>query len=217
MYLDNSDFHTVWKLAHNWTGLPLDGTDPANVPTPLREAVHRLLHAIVLGEISVRTRSRVIFAENSFINNLIDLPWIFRFRKCLRRNSFDTKLLDNLYVKRAEIISWCEKNYLPIPPIWDLQNSKKPTVDDYDPSDDDNSSWYNDLTDRRKARIACLELAKKLWLANPNQTYEQVYENPTMKQFGNPGVFSFEAFRKWSRPFASEFAKAAGRRKESDL
>ena len=109
------------------------------------------------------------------------------------------------------MLSWCEEDYLNPPPIWQIKNNLLNNPETYDSSDDENLTWYSELTEARKKRVACLELAKKLWLISPNLTYEEIYNHPTMKQFGNPTVFSLEAFKKWSRSFAPDEAKIGGR------
>jgi hypothetical protein len=45
MYLDSKDYQTVWQLAHNWTGADPDKNSTDEIPTELKEAIHRLMHA----------------------------------------------------------------------------------------------------------------------------------------------------------------------------
>ncbi|WP_143057498.1 hypothetical protein [Nitrosomonas sp. Nm51] len=69
------------------------------------------------------------------------------------------------------------------------------------------------MTEQRKMKVACLELAKMLWKENPNQTYEEIRTHPVMRQYGNPSVFTPESFRNWAKNVSSEYAKKGGRRK----
>jgi len=211
MYLDTYDFMTVWKLAHNWSGENPDTSDPENLSEETKEAIYRILNTIGWNRLSVRTRSRLIMDDDSVLTFILDWRHHLRFLRCLKSGNFDKAYLDSIYVKRPEVISWCEKEYLPIPPFWQKkQNDRNPVLENEE-TDNPEEGWYAELTDRRKKRVACLELAKLLWKANPNQTYEQIFNHSTMKTYGNPNVFSFNSFKRWASSFAPEHAKKGGR------
>ena len=215
MYLDSEDYQTVWNLAHNWSSSDSESTDPKNIPKEVQLYLHRLAAAIFRNQLSARNKKRVILIDNSLISLLIDLRHFKKLRQCTSEDIFDKAYLNSIYVRRTHVIDWCAKEYLQIPPIWRLKDQDNLIGSEYDSSDDENEGWYNDLSDRRKKRVACLEMAKKLWLINPELTYDEIFNHPTMKQFGNPNVFSLEAFKKWSRPFSTEYAREGGRPKEN--
>lgn len=118
MYLDIDDYRTVWQLAHDWAGQ--DSQDnTASVPsTEVKKAIHRILVAIINKLISVRTSSIVIFDDDSFLGFVFDIRHYLKVRACQRKNRFDKKYLDSLYVWRPEVIRWCKNDLLPIPPCW---------------------------------------------------------------------------------------------------
>lgn len=118
MYLDTDDYRTVWQLAYDWAGQ--DSQDNAsNDPSPeVKEAIHRILVAILNKLISVRTSSIVIFEDDSFLGFVFDIRHYLKIRACQRKNRFDKKYLDSLYVWRPEVIRWCKNDLLPIPPCW---------------------------------------------------------------------------------------------------
>ena len=208
MYLDTADFSTIWKLAHHWTGLNPSETDPKQISNELRETIYRIMSAISWTHISVRTRTRLILTDNFFLS-ILDLPHLIRFKRCLRDGVINPNYLDSLYIKRPEVIAWCEKEYLAAPSIWaDGLPSEHQILSVEDDKDD---GWYQSLTETRKKRVACLELAKRLWELKQEQTYEDVYNHPIMKQYATPKIFTFEAFKRWSKPYASEFATKGGR------
>lgn len=211
MYLDTSDFSTVWKLAHNWAGLDESETDEKNPPRDLREPIYRILNAINWKKLTVRTRTRLVMNDDSFLGFLVDAKYFLKVKRCLTRGVICKAHLDELYIKRPEVIAWCEGDYLPIPPIWatSLPGGKVQELNSEDEKDD---SWLSSLTDRRKQIVASLELAKRLWEMKPDQSYQDVYGHPEMRKYGYPKVFSFESFKKWARPYASEFAKTGGRK-----
>jgi len=215
MHVENSpDFKTVWQLAHNWIEADPDKTDPTAISTELRIAIHRLMHAMSTKEITARWKGLRIFRDDSFLSSVFDLYHDFKFYRCLRSNRFDKHYLDNLYVKRNEVITWCEKVALLAPPPCWIQNQITVTGQAAE-TEDENKNWHDEMTDRRRKITGCLELARKLWEENPNQSYDQIYNHSTMQKYGNPSVFSKESFQEWSKVYASEFAKKGGRRKKS--
>lgn len=210
MYLQSEDYQTVWKLSHNWAGIEVTESKD-NLSEDLKITIHRIMNAAILGRVTVRNKRGQIFMDDSLFTFIFDFSHYRKFGKCLRRDIFDQSYLDSLYVKRPEILSWCLADYLTQPPIWKLEGEKNSATSAYDASDDENQTWYNALTDQRKKRVACIELSKKLWMIHPESSYEKIYNDPRMKQFGNPGIFSFDAFKKWTRPYAPEQIKEGGR------
>lgn len=213
MYIETEDYQTIWNLSHNWVGQNPELTDPNNLSKDLQFVIQRLLAAIMRNNLPAKGKKLAIFSDDSIFTIVFDARHFYRIYKCIHNDIFNKSYLNSIYVRRANVIDWCKKEYIDLPPIWKLEDGKLPNVEvTYDSSDDENVGWYNDLTDQRKKKVVCLDIANKLWLIDPNQTYEEIYNHKTMKQFGNPTVFSFNAFKKWSRPFASEYAKVGGRR-----
>ncbi|HNP52282.1 MAG TPA: hypothetical protein PKJ85_10875 [Nitrosomonas nitrosa] len=219
MFLDNKEeFQTVWQLAHNWTGANQDETDTVEISHELKITIHRLLHAMVCQEISARTRKRRILEDNSNITFILDIYHNYKFFQCLRKNEFDKAYLDNLYVKRNEVIKWCAHViYLDPPPCWAPKKplSAERSLAETMEIEDEDKGWYEKLTDLRRKKVASLELAKMLWEKDENQSYEQIRNHPIMKQYGNPSVFTPDAFQSWAKEYASDYARKGGRRKKS--
>ena len=214
MLVENSpDFKTVWQLAHDWIGADPDKTDPNAISPELRTAIHRLMHAMFGREISARWKGWRIFIDDSFISSVFDSFHYLRFIQCFINNKFNKAYLDSLYVKRNEVINWCiDVVRLDPPPCWAITKLQYAGAADID---DENKGWYDVLTERRRKITGCLELARRLWEENPNQSYDQIRNHPIMKQYGNPSVFSKDSFQDWAKDYASEFAKRGGRRKKS--
>lgn len=213
MYLDSKeDYQTVWQLAHNWVDADSGRSDPTALSNDLKEAIHRLMSASINKNISVRTRRIKIFTDESFLSVVFDIPHLRRFWKCLRNNEFDKAYLDSLYLKRGDVLRWCQNEFLSPPRIW---KTKENIHSNDGEVDDENNQWHERLTDRQKSIVTCLEIAKRLWKENPALFYEEVYNHPDMIRQDKPRVFTLKSFKRWSKEFASEAAKAKGRRKES--
>ncbi|SEN01439.1 hypothetical protein [Nitrosomonas marina] len=211
---DNPDFKTVWQLAHDWTGEESDKTDPNAISPELRIAIDRLIRAIGGKEISGRWKGYRIFFDNSIFSFIFEIRHVIQFYRFLIHNNISRNYLDNLYVKRNEVINWCENiALLDPPPCWALKKLSDSENSNSIPEDENITGWYDRLTEQRKMKVACLELAKMLWKENPNQTYEEIRTHPVMRQYGNPSVFTPESFRNWAKNVSSEYAKKGGRRK----
>lgn len=55
---DNSDYMTIWKLAHNWGNADHNRSDENTISLEIKNYIHRLLEASYKREISVRTHQR---------------------------------------------------------------------------------------------------------------------------------------------------------------
>lgn len=214
MHVENSpDFKSVWQLSHNWINANPENTDISSISPELRIAIHRLMHAMTTREITARWKGLRIFMDDSFLSLIFDLYHDFKFYLCLRRNKFDKQYLDNLYAKRNEVITWClDVVRLEPPSCWGTINLKNNQSNE---TNEENEKWHTQLSENRRKRIGCLELARKLWEEDSTLSYSQIYNHPTMQQYGNPSVFSPESFQKWAKNYAPESAKKGGRRKES--
>lgn len=211
MYLDSKDFQTVWQLAHNWVDANPGETDTSALPAELKESIHRLMHAGLNQAISLRTRKRGFFFEESLLASIVDFGHFRKFIKCIRQDEFDKAYLDSIYVKRSDILRWCQNEFLSPPPIWKADQ----VTDSNSIDDDENAQWHRKLTDRQRKVITCLEIAKRIWQENPSSFYEDIYSHPDLIKQDKPRIFTLDSFKKWTREFAPEAAKAAGRRKES--
>ena len=210
---DNPDFKTVWQLAHDWVGENPDQTNPSAISFELRLAIDRLIRAIGRGEISANWKGYRFFEDHSLLSSILDSWHIGKFYRWLMHNKFSKDYLDNIYVKRNEVITWCEDVILlDPPPCW---SNKKTAVngltisESVDP-DDENNSWYYKITERRRQRLVCIELAKQLWQLYPNMSYEEMHKHPTMQQFGYSSTFSIIPFKNLVRFVASEPAQSPG-------
>ncbi|SFF15026.1 hypothetical protein [Nitrosomonas sp. Nm166] len=210
---NNPDFKTIWQLAHDWAGEKPDQTDPNAISPKLRLYIDRLIRGIGSKEISARWKGHRIFIDESFLTFVFDLRHFIKFYIWVMFNKFSKDYLDNLYVKRNEVIIWCDRvALLEPPPCW---SHKKLAAIDYvnsesvDP-DDENNGWYHKITERRRQRVVCIELAKQLWELNPNLSYEEMQNHSIMQQFGYSSTFSSKSFKNLVRSVASVSAQSPG-------
>lgn len=210
---NNPDFKSVWQLAHDWAGEKPDQTDPAAISPRLRLAIDRLIRAIGSKEITARWKGRRILIDDSFLSFIFDIRHAIKLYCWVMYNKFSKDFLDNLYVKRNEVITWCEKvALLDPPPCWShkkLAATDQAKYESVDP-DDENNCWYDKISERRRQRIVCIELAKQLWERDQNLSYEEMQKHPIMQQFGYSSTFSSKPFKNLVRIVASESAQMPG-------
>ncbi len=212
MYLDSKDFQTVWQLAHNWVNADPNKSDLGALSPELVQAIHRLMGAMLSRNISARTKRATFFQDDSFFSFIFDFHHYLKFARCLRKDWLDKTYLESLYVSRADVLNWCDKERIAPPALWAPMNlAIEQVASEADDLDDDQDGWYEKLSELRRRKVICIGLAKQLWQTSPGFTYKEMHEHPDMKQLGYSGRFSLDNFKELVRSVASEPAKLAGR------
>ncbi len=192
MFLDNKEeFQTVWQLAHNWVDANPAETDANAVSLELKTAIHRLMNAMACREISARTRKWIIFEGNSFLSLPFDLFHYLEFIQSLKKDKFKKIYLDNLYVKRNEVLSWCENvAYLDPPPCW----MPKQLPDGQIISKEIKNHRPKEETEDR---IRCQAIACALWDLDPNIHPKHLAKSEIMRRFGNGRQYNEDTVKNW--------------------
>lgn len=212
MYLDGSDYRTVWQLAHDWAGKDSESSNPESLSPEIKESIHRIIIAIKNKLISARSNTRVILGDDDFVSTVLDFHYLVKLNACAQKDRFDKKLLNSLYVWRPEVIRWCQNDLLPIPPVW----RTKLEIEFAGDSDADDEHWYKRLTPRKKSIVAALHIAERIWQSDKTLLYEDVLNHEDMKKYNKPQIFpSLESFKEWARDIAPVEAKKPGKRKIS--
>ncbi len=191
MFLNGTDFRSIWALALLWKGYSPESVGNGALPEEVQDLIQRIIAGHFRGDLHLRKRSGFLVdaKENSFLVNLfVNLPLLFKLRRCQIQDEFKKELLNNLYVQRGEILTWCQKEFLAPPPFWepetDNANQSLSITQNLAEEETDKDGWYENLTDRRKQIVSSLEIAKRLWNENPKQTYEEVLKHPVMIRYG---------------------------------
>lgn len=104
------------------------------------------------------------------------------------RHKIDKKLLDSLYISRAEVLKWCNDEYLALPQFWleDNQLSKIPEKAKDAPA-----------SKRDKAEATCRAYAQLLWMIDPKIHPKHIAESETLKRLENVKGFQADTTRQW--------------------
>lgn len=210
------EFLSLWTIAHAWEDLDPQATDTSNIPQSIRERLDMLMLAYIREELSIRQINgyRLLGHHLWHIFLRLDKNHERLADNLFRKRPLEIDFIDNLFVKRSELIRWCEKEYLEPPACW-APIARSATALPAEEEADDNDGWYEKLTDRRKTMVAALEVAKALWKRNDTLSYEEIYRHPAITEPGFHRFFSLDSFKKWARPFAPEKVKTGGRRPQS--
>jgi len=191
MYLDdNPDYKTVWQLAHQWADLDSEEADTNAISPLVREHIIRLVIAIRNRVMTARTRSGVVFADNSIITFFEDIPHYIKTRICLTWSVFKKPYLDSLYVKREEVIDLCIKSYCDFPPCW---TPKRLPYESITPKETKN---YRPA-DENEDRIRCQAIASALWELDPAIHPIHMVRSKIIQKLGNGRTYDDETIKEW--------------------
>ncbi|MDR4513655.1 hypothetical protein [Nitrosomonas sp.] len=188
---NNPDFKTVWQLTHNWVGEEPDKTDPLAISPALRIAIDRLIRGISSREISGRWKGYRIFTGSLFLSLILEPIHCLRFFRWLIYHKFSIDYLDNLYVKRNEVITWCEKVVLlDPPPCWAIKN---PSDNKISVNETKRHRPLNEVEDR----IRCQAIASALWELDIDIHPIHLARSKILQRFGNGRIYSEDTLKRW--------------------
>ena len=214
-FLAGPDFASLWEVACRWCDCDPTTVETSDIPEQVQHFIHRLIRGFFKGDLNLR-RSNGYKVNREPLDILIwdANPWRNVLWRSLSLGEFDRAYLTKLYVERSEVLSWCEKEKLLPPAFWaPSSTTTKPSL--AEDEDDDKDGWYESLTEQRRRKVACLELARHLWEQERRLSYEDVRTHSLMRQAGLDNIFSAGTFKSWSRDFAPDEIKVGGRRSQS--
>lgn len=191
---NNPDFKTVWQLVHNWAGEETDKTDLNAISPELRLAIDRLMRAIRSKEISARWKGYQIFLDNWFLTIIFEFSHFKQLYQWLMHHKFSKDYLDNLYVKRNEVIDLCIKCYYNLPPCW------IPEQLPYESKVVKEAKNYRP-TDEREDRIRCQVIASTLWELDSTIHPTHIARSKILQRIGNGGQYEISTITDWIAEF----------------
>lgn len=215
---NKQEFLSLWSVAHAWENLSPGAINAIDIPESIQANIDSLLLSFMREEIPLRTSYGYRVLGHTFLHAILGLDTDYEriADQLYRKTSLDKSFLDGLYIKRSDFLRWCENEYREPPACWAPQPTKagdKQLAEDIDEAEEE--GWFDQLTERRRRIVACLEVAKHLWQKDPKLSYEDVYNDPLLAQTGLRMFFTPESFKKWARRVASDDAKRGGRRPQS--
>lgn len=189
MILEGFEFETIWCVAHKWGNQNPNTSTSETMNQFVKERLLRITRATMHQKLSLRRSNNMPVLDGwLFMNMILDWKVFWAFRNTYFFHKFDKELLDSLYVSRAEVLKWCDEQYLAFPQFWldDNQFSKIP-----EKTKDTNASK------RDKAEFAWRAIAELIWMIDPNIYPVHIAKSKAIRQIDNIQDYTPETVRDW--------------------
>lgn len=241
------DSLSVWDISFRWAGYD-PRKFYFRVPLEVENNYRTLIGAILAAEIdceSILLEKRKYSPDEKQLSVYF---WIDDIYACIWGKRFDKALLKWALIDRFSFKLWCERMNVPLPQFWfpkgwnleyDLpENEISPghwyirkdwseeQLKDYVQTVKANESKPAQLENpseakmrpNQEARIACQQIAKKIWKDDPTRTIASVIKDPLIQEYGGAKHFVDDTIRAWINVVApTEIRERKGRpRKKGD-
>ncbi len=183
--LHPNDFRSLWELAHVWEGYNPDQTDPVNLPEPVVDKLQKLIWGYLSGQLVLRRARgwRVYQHDAHLLLFNINRTRVRLADTVTDDTPYDKKFLSGLFVRRAQLLKWCEKEYLTPPKIWapaslPADSVGRPAI----------GKHKNEAIDKQ----LCQAIARALWDVDARIHPAHMAKSKAVLQYGNGGQYKGE-------------------------
>lgn len=183
--LPRNDFRSIWELAHLWEGADPDKTDSSNLPAPVVDKLQKMIWGYLNAQLSLRyARGFRVLPENVFL-------FLFNMNRtrvhladiAMGEKLYDKKFLSGLFVRRAQFLRWCEKEYLSPPKIWapaslPADSTGRPAI----------GKHKNEAIDKQ----LCQAISRTFWDIDARIHPAHMAKSKAVLQYGNGGQYKGE-------------------------
>lgn len=189
MFLKGIEFETIWRVAHKWVDQDPNANNIGSLQDLVKIRIQRLARAVIKRKLSLRKSNGVPALDSGFIFSITFEGKIFwPLRNCYVKEKFDQSLLDSVYVSRAEVLKWCEGEYLSPPQFW-LENNLT--------SNSPEKSKDSPASKRDKAEAAWKAFAQALWMIDQRIHPRHIAESKAFRKFENVKDYKPDTVRDW--------------------
>lgn len=156
MILEGIEFETIWRVAHKWANQDPSASNAESLDPFVKERLQRITRAVIHQKLSLRGSNSMPALDNWLVTNMLFERKVFwGLRACYYHQKIDKSLLDSFYVSRAEVLKWCNEEFLALPKFW---------LEDNIFSNIPEKSKDSPASKRDKAEAAWRTLAQALWM-----------------------------------------------------
>ncbi len=141
-------------------------------------------------------------------------------QECIRGRKFDAKFLKYAAVDRWEFFHWCERSGYPKPDFWYSCQFSWPEEDDEHEGEQEDIGPIDHpdkLSPNQRTRVARQEIAKALWMENPETTIADMIKNNEIIRLTGGKMFAEKTLRRWFSQVAPvEVKEKVGRPKKQN-
>lgn len=189
MILEGIEFDTIWRVAHKWANQDPNANNIESLHPLVNERLQRIVRAAVFRKISLRNSNNMPVLDFWIVINMIlERKLFWGLRACYFYQKFDKTLLDSVYVSRAEVLRWCESEYLSPPQFWLEDNliSKIPEKSKDSPA-----------SKRDKAEAAWRAYAQALWMIDQRIHPRHIADSIAFRKLENVKDYKPDTVRDW--------------------
>lgn len=215
---------SVWDISFRWAG---SDPRKFYIRTPLEveNNFRNLIGAILSAEIDCESISleKREYAQDEKQESIY--YWIDDIYACIWGKHFNKKLLKWAYIDRYSFKLWCERINAPLPEFWfpngwnfeyklpedeihpghlyvrkdwsHEQLKEYAQIVESNRADSKETPSEAKMRPNQEARIACQQIAKKIWKDDPNRTIASVIKDPLIQEYGGAEFFTDDTIRTW--------------------
>lgn len=185
MYIDSEDYRSLWQLAHDWAGVDSQKTDINNLPTQVDLNLKRLASSVMSKVLKARTKSFVIFVDDSFIDLLLSIKHFYKLYRCRSGKSFDKEYLQSIFIRRPDFLEWIEREKYPATDFWVLTQVAE------------NYKVTNRPKNEIEDKAVCRAIASTYWDIDENIHPAHMAECKAIKKYGNGAHYEVSTIKDW--------------------
>lgn len=193
--LDSEEFKSIWDIAFLWEGIQPPEDDQSSIPDGVRKKIEKLIWAFREHQLKLRDFEGQLVSDD--MNSVFDILFLNKSRKllkkCYRQKHYPKSALDNLYIKRVDLLKWCKEDFTNLPEFW-VEDSAKP-LSDYVHAKQPIGRHINQEQDK----LLCQSIAQTLWDLDPNIHPAHLAKCKAIKLYGNGRLYEDETIKKWIR------------------
>lgn len=198
--LNKNDFRSMWEIAFRWEGIEPPSDDKQDMPEGVIDKLDKLIWAFKRDRIALRYfPGNIVMREDLF--EMLFMDWtMLRFNRCLVRKKFPHSLFANRFAYRADILKWCEDDYIEPPEFWTSipqslssdseEIGKESLASDYIGPEQKTfiASLVSGVFRHRNSKfdsMICQAIARTLWDQYPDMTIEDMKKHKAIQIYGN--------------------------------
>lgn len=202
MYLEGIEFESIWNLAHKWLNRDPNESSVENLNGEVRERIQRIARAAISAKFPLRYKKNPILESHALINMLFDWHVFWPLRATYHYDKLNEPLLKALYVPRAEILRWCENDYLDPPAYW---------MPNHSAASDSDKSKDHQQSKRAKATIAWQTFAQSMWMIDPKIHPKHMAESEYFRSLDKDYIYGIETVKGWIADLDPQLGQRNGR------
>lgn len=229
MPLLNNDL-SLWEIAHRWNNLDPDKKHWLGLPLELKDSFRLMTDAILNADLvsdllMEKWHPGADSPPEFYIRYYIDDIYA-----CIWGRKFNRKLFKFVGVNRWHFQKWCEMYNIPLPEFWfppgwkiepdrfmdDKSEAIDDETDDLVTKDETNADKESKLKANQKAKIACQQIAERLWKEQPDINIANMVKHDLIQKYGGGICYIDDTVRSWIKDLAPPEIKGKRGRPKKD-